>query len=276
MNTRPFISPTSTRRALPAAITRAASSISVGMPRSRAKWLSVPSGRMPSAVPVPASADAAAAMVPSPPPAINKGSPRSAMALARTSQSPPSIGSIAASTPAAASADATRSAIFGLAAAVPPRRLRRTTAPISAVNRSIGRTDPEGGDLVAVGIAEIGAVEGLRALVAADPGRALVAPTELDRLGVERVDVGAAGAGDRRHVSVAGGRAVAVIGLAHGEPRPVHRRAVHGEIVAELHDPAGADHRHQRIVDSARPGEVIAAEGYVADHWRPPLTCSPS
>ena len=43
------------------------------MPRSRAKWLSVPSGRMPSTVSVPTSAEAAALIVPSPPPTTSSG-----------------------------------------------------------------------------------------------------------------------------------------------------------------------------------------------------------
>jgi hypothetical protein len=58
MNTRSFISPMSTRRSLPLAISFAASSRSVGISRSRAKWLRVPSGRIPSFVSVAASAAA--------------------------------------------------------------------------------------------------------------------------------------------------------------------------------------------------------------------------
>src|SRR5207342_3351659 len=54
----------------------------------------------------------------------------------------------------------------------------------TALNSSIGRTDPEGRKLVAVGVAEIGAVEGVRAVVAAHPRRTFVAPAELHRLGV--------------------------------------------------------------------------------------------
>ena len=47
------------------------------MPRSRAKWLSVPSGIMPSFVLLPIRAEAAAPIVPSPPPTTSISSPRS-------------------------------------------------------------------------------------------------------------------------------------------------------------------------------------------------------
>ena len=58
MNTRPFTSATSRSSTDPAATTRAAASMSSGMPSSLAKWLNVPSGRMPSTRPVPVSAAA--------------------------------------------------------------------------------------------------------------------------------------------------------------------------------------------------------------------------
>ena len=64
-------------------------------------------------VSVPTSAEAAALIVPSPPPTIISGSPRSTTARQRTSQSPPSISSTSASIPAALSAAATLSAISG-------------------------------------------------------------------------------------------------------------------------------------------------------------------
>ena len=126
MKIRPFICATSTRRSVRRAISLAASSVSSGMPRSRAKWLSVPSGRMPSAVLVPASADAAAAMVPSPPPTTSRGLPRSAIARQRTSHLPLSISSISGSMPAAASALATLSPIPSSATTALALQLRRT------------------------------------------------------------------------------------------------------------------------------------------------------
>src|SRR4051794_6740562 len=126
MKMRLFICATSTRRSVPAAISLAASSSAVGISRSRAKWLSVPSGRIPSNVPVPTSAEAAAAIVPSPPPTISNGSPRSATARQRTSHSPPSTSSTSPVSPAPTSAAATFSAISESAAAAPPPRLIRT------------------------------------------------------------------------------------------------------------------------------------------------------
>src|SRR6478752_7679682 len=126
MNILPFISATSTRRCLPPAISLAASPRSLGMPRSRAKWLSVPKGSTPSTVSVPASAEAAALIVPSPPPTITKGSPRLAMVLQRTAQSPPPMSVSFASIPAARNASATLSAIFLSAVNAPPSRFSRT------------------------------------------------------------------------------------------------------------------------------------------------------
>src|SRR3954470_2898096 len=84
---RPFTSPTSTSSVRPAAMSRTACAMSSDTPRSLAKWLSVPSGSTPSAMPVPASTDATALTVPSPPPATMSGG------LARASRNASSISS---------------------------------------------------------------------------------------------------------------------------------------------------------------------------------------
>src|SRR5690349_14648285 len=96
------------------------------MPRSRAKWLSVPSGRIPSRVRMPAMADAAALMLPSPPPTISNSSPRSAIARDRVSQLPPSTISMVDFIPARRRAVLTLSAISGSPLIVPPPRFSST------------------------------------------------------------------------------------------------------------------------------------------------------
>ena len=80
------------------------------MPRSLAKWFSVPSGRTPKAMPVSTSAAATVLTVPSPPPATISGG-RRAMALptAATISSPPCASSISACRPAAWKWPASRS-----------------------------------------------------------------------------------------------------------------------------------------------------------------------
>src|SRR4029079_14038932 len=76
-NTRPVTSPTSNSSVRPPALSRNARARSVDRPRSRAKWFSVPSGSTPSAMPVPASTEATALMVTSPPPrTISAGAAR--------------------------------------------------------------------------------------------------------------------------------------------------------------------------------------------------------
>jgi hypothetical protein len=85
----PFSSPRSTARRSPRAIASTAFSISSGMPRSLAKWLNVPSGRMPSAVSVPRSTSASALRVPSPPPPTSSGGLARIASRAATSSASP-------------------------------------------------------------------------------------------------------------------------------------------------------------------------------------------
>ena len=81
---------------------------------------------MPSTVPVPASAEAAALIVPSPPPTITNGSPRLATAAQRLAISSPANNSTLASMPARFSALRTSPESSGFAASAPPPRLSRT------------------------------------------------------------------------------------------------------------------------------------------------------
>src|SRR5579884_228835 len=126
MNSRSFIAPRSTDRQLPSAISFAASAISSGMRRSRAKWLSVPKGRIPSRVSVPARLDAAALMVPSPPPTTSSSSPRRTISRHRSAHSLPAISSTWTSRPAARNASVVFHAISGVARTAPPSRFRST------------------------------------------------------------------------------------------------------------------------------------------------------
>ncbi len=80
------------------------------MPRSLAKWLSVPSGRTPKTMPVSTSAAATVLTVPSPPPAtISAGRRAMALPTAATISSPPCASSISACRPAARKWPASRS-----------------------------------------------------------------------------------------------------------------------------------------------------------------------
>ena len=73
-----------------------------GMPRSLAKWFSVPSGSTPKAMPVSTSAAATVLTVPSPPPAtISRGRRATALPTAAAISSPPWASSISACRPAA-------------------------------------------------------------------------------------------------------------------------------------------------------------------------------
>src|SRR6478735_3026204 len=94
---------------------------STGMSRSRAKWLSVPSGNMPSRVLVPATAPATQLMVPSPPPAITSSAPLSTASFAASTRSQPSRNRRSPSIPASASA----LSIAAFSPTDPPPRLMR-------------------------------------------------------------------------------------------------------------------------------------------------------
>src|SRR5476649_731556 len=100
---RPLTSPTSTCAVVPRAMVAMAWSRSSGMFKSLAKWFSVPSGSTPSATPLPASTDATALMVPSPPPATTASTPRaSARVAAAIISSPPCASVTSAATSSAA------------------------------------------------------------------------------------------------------------------------------------------------------------------------------
>ena len=98
---RPFTSPASMRRGLPRSVFTTAAAMSSGMARSRAKWLSVPSGITPSVLAVPASTPATVLTVPSPPAATTSFAPVAMARLASAPSSAPLATWIAGSTLAA-------------------------------------------------------------------------------------------------------------------------------------------------------------------------------
>src|SRR3954470_990889 len=266
---RPLTSATSMARTWPAAITAAASPISTGISASRARWLRVPSGTMPSGRSLPARWPAAQLIVPSPPPATTASSPGAAAASSKAAKIPSAeISLMSASTPA--SAKAARSRVSSSSPSplkVPPLRLTITLTFIANGNPfPSGGANPEGAEFVPLWVAEIGAVKGLRPFLAAQARRPFVAAAELDRLVVEGVDLVAAVHHDRGHIAVAGPRRFAVIRLGDRHCRLAPGGSVHGEILAELHQSAGADRAEQRVVEGARPSEVVAAQRDIADH----------
>src|SRR4051812_6519924 len=237
------------------------------MPASRAKWLSVPIGRTPGGTSVSATAAAAVLIVPSPPAATRAVAP---VALATSAQwrssSPGSTSRTSGSTPVPSNASRIRASA---PSAEPPPRLTITTT-FNRGDRS-RRADPESAELVAVGIAEIGAVEGAVAVLAPNPGRTFVASAQLKRPGVEPVDLLARVHHQRHHVAVSGHRGRLVVRPGDGDARLAPRHPVEGEAALHLDQARGADLGEQGVVEAARAVEIVSPERDVADHRSAPL-----
>src|SRR5262245_59164449 len=131
---------------------------------------------------------------------------------------------------------------------------------------SARRPYPKGTQLVAIKIAEIGAVECLRPLRPAHPGRPLVRATQCQRLGVDGVNLASLLKHKRDHVAVAWHRSLPVVGLGDADPGLAATRAIHCEAIVQAHHFPAANLGKQCRIKGTRTLKVVRTERDITDH----------